>query len=1288
MRTLIPDETARGPSGEKGLKGGVLGLLSGTVIGLASTAPAYSLAATLGLVVLLVGERAPLVMLLAFVPMFLIAIAYRELNRAEPDCGTTFTWAGRAFGPWMGWMGGWGIIAAGVIVMASLAQVAGSYSFRLVGADSLAEHTGATTLAGVVWIVAMTVVCHRGIEISARLQYLLLGIELVVLAVFATIALVKVYGGSAPEGSLMPSVGWLWPGGISLSDLVAAILLAVFIYWGWDTAVAVNEESAQPDHTPGRAAVLSTLLLLATYTLVTVATVAFAGTGTDGIGLRNETNAKDVFNDMGTAVFGQGVLGSAFVTLLIIAVLTSAAASTLTTILPTARATLSMATYRALPRRFAEIHPRFFTPTWSTWGMGIASVVFYVGLTRVSKNVLADSITAVGLLIAFYYGLTGFACVWYYRHQLRGRDLWMKGVLPFLGGLMLLAAFVKSAVDYADPNVGKTTVFGLGGVFIVGIGSLLFGAVLMLGYSRAAPAFFRGETLRPARNNTPKQHIVHQNPTTIHHEIKDRAMLLDVRATAHAITRTDAQPASSAEFELVDLRDPDSYDEELLRTVYEGLYLSSFPVEEERQSPKDWIPALLGEDDSGLVFHAVVAGRELANPRRRLITGFVFFEFYPQSRCGLIAYLAVDPLFRQLGLGRRLVEHALQTLRNDAAEVGRPLKAVFAEIHDPDLIETTHDVMNPAERMSFFAKLNARKVPIRYVQPALRTEVGRARSLQLVVLPVNGGISRLLAIDVRAFLTELYNRAEGGPAKTDHEFLTMTAALSRDLVELEPLNSVEEDPSFTVEQYGIAFEFVTQGAPVPTLDPPSEALASFERDSLAYADRDTAPFSTKAIHVPEPCRRIDIEFCRELRFTSEGRMSTLVSTTRGIRHVEVQVRASVTTFKSGVRVWHLVLTPRPHSNAVALTEFDLIKLVKLWEGGEEVRGSYAGEGPETAVQFRRGDQIWTLRELAQDVFKKQADDKGPRPGSEMPRAGIVQLIVEDEGPIRWRDAWSAIRAAQKEIGVDTSFPLQQPSQRPFIESIAGVIQGLIDFREVDDAELHDIFAAMDVGEDGLRGIHKGTLVYFGASDRPWEVGKLSYGVSPYLLLPHALLLHNEQILRTVADSVGNYAEIARKSSDAKQRLFCLFDHTGCKILHLPHFMKEKISAAFTAAHRSRKARKALRGVRQYLHEALERDYLPNVFHYPNERKIYDAGELSRGLAALAARLRDRLLELNARWETGSSMRRAMAGDLQAALLFVLGGLVLKDWINPIMFVLPIFGLGAVVYIAFRFYSWM
>jgi amino acid transporter len=500
---LTTEQALGAGAGEKGLKGGALGLVSSIVVGVASTAPAYSLAASLGYVVLIangdgiVGIKAPSIMLLAFIPMYFIAVAYAELNKAEPDCGTTFTWAARAFGPKAGWMGGWGIIIADVIVMANLAQIAGSYTFSLFGLTSLADSTLWSTVAGVIWIAIMTYICYRGIELSARIQYCLLGVELLVLVIFAGYALVKVFGDSPPADAIRPSLSWLVPSGLSVPALVSATLIAVFIYWGWDSAVAVNEETKDPAKTPGRAAVLSTLLLLATYAIVSIAMVAFAGVGDGGVGLGNPDNADDIFAALGSEVFGNSGLGHVMEVLLVITVLTSASASTQTTILPTARTSLSMAAYKALPKRFARIHPHHLTPSVSTLWMGVISILFYVGLTLVSENILADSIAAVGLLIAFYYGLTGFACVWFYRRTLTSsvRNFVMRGLFPLLGGAMLLGAFVVASYQYADPDYGETTILGIGGVFVLGIGSLVLGLILMFVWQAKAPAYFRGQTL-------------------------------------------------------------------------------------------------------------------------------------------------------------------------------------------------------------------------------------------------------------------------------------------------------------------------------------------------------------------------------------------------------------------------------------------------------------------------------------------------------------------------------------------------------------------------------------------------------------------------------------------------------------------------------------------------------------------------------------------------------------------------------------------------------------------------
>ena len=226
-------------------------------------------------------------------------------------------------------------------------------------------------LVGVIWIILMTYICYRGIEVSANFQKVLLGIEIVMLLVMSVTALIKV-GVSHPAGSLTPSFSWLLPAHITLSEFIGGIILMLFIYWGWDTAVSVNEETKDKTKTPGRAAIISTVLLLVTYVIVIFSMQAFAGVGSKGIGLTNPAHQFDVLSVTGGAIFGTSGFGTFLSRLLILMVLSSAAASTQTTILPTARTTLSMAAYKALPASFAKIHPKHLTPTVSTIVMGVS----------------------------------------------------------------------------------------------------------------------------------------------------------------------------------------------------------------------------------------------------------------------------------------------------------------------------------------------------------------------------------------------------------------------------------------------------------------------------------------------------------------------------------------------------------------------------------------------------------------------------------------------------------------------------------------------------------------------------------------------------------------------------------------------------------------------------------------------------------------------------------------------------------------------------------------------------
>src|SRR6516162_1838898 len=451
MATAEQSVDTQEPQLDKWLKSGALGLISTTVIATASVAPAYSIAATLVFVVVAVGLQAPAVAVLAFVPMLLTSIGYSELNKADPDCGTTFTWATRAFRPGVGWAGGWAIVAADVLVMASLAQVASQYCFLLFGA------TG---------------------------------------------------NGSAPPGHLTPSIDWLNPFKISsFSAFASGIILMVFIYWGWDTAVAVNEETKDKTRTPGLAAIFSTFILLVTYALVIFSIQAFAGVGAKGTGLSNTDNAGDVLSVQGNAIFGTSGFGPVFYHLLLIMVLSSAAASTQTTILPTARTTLSMAAYKAMPKSFATVHPRFMTPTVSTVVMGAISILLYIGLNYTSNGigVIGDAVIAIGLYIAFYYGLTGFACAWYYRKNLTSsaRNLWMQGILPVSGALILwflggwsiwLDYDVATANDYTMWTVPWLH-WQIGGAFVIFLVSALIGVAAFIYCRVTMPPFFKKQTL-------------------------------------------------------------------------------------------------------------------------------------------------------------------------------------------------------------------------------------------------------------------------------------------------------------------------------------------------------------------------------------------------------------------------------------------------------------------------------------------------------------------------------------------------------------------------------------------------------------------------------------------------------------------------------------------------------------------------------------------------------------------------------------------------------------------------
>ena len=382
--------------------------------------------------------------------------------------------------------------------MPNLAGISGQYLVLLFN-EKAAENIYLTTAIGIIFIVAMTWICWKGIELSARSQVLLLGTELVILATFAIVALAKGISGTTEvadfEGvektyqSVKPSLSWLSPSGVSASAIVAGLVVAVFAYWGWDTCVSVNEESEDSSRTPGIAAVISTFVLLGIYLITSFGAVSLLG-------------PEFIVDNGDDAIYALGkvALPTIFLKFLIIAVLTSAAASCQTTILPATRTMLSMGSHGAAPPVLARINRKQLTPDFSTWLFGFGSIAWYLLLVVISHNTATDaysaSIAAVGMAIALYYGVSGFSCIWYYRRWLfkSAKNLLLIGLLPLFGGVVLIYVFVKTLIDAYDSEYAPGTLFGIGTVLVIGTFLLLLGVPLMLWCSKKYPTFF---TYRP-----------------------------------------------------------------------------------------------------------------------------------------------------------------------------------------------------------------------------------------------------------------------------------------------------------------------------------------------------------------------------------------------------------------------------------------------------------------------------------------------------------------------------------------------------------------------------------------------------------------------------------------------------------------------------------------------------------------------------------------------------------------------------------------------------------------------
>jgi amino acid transporter len=340
--------------------------------------------------------------------------------------------------------------------------------------------------------VALAVwISYRGMHTTKLVQYGLVGFQLLVLGLFVAMAFAN---WSTSETAIPFSWEWFDVTRIeTFGQIAAGISLSIFVYWGWDVCLTVNEETTNGKKTAGLAGTLTAVIVLGIYLLISISTMMFAGIGDTGNGLSNPDNQENIFTALASPIMGP------FAILMSLAVLSSSAASLQSTFMSPSRSLLAMAHYGALPKPFSRLSKRFSTPGFAIVAAGVLSAGFYAVMHVISENVLNDTILALGLMICFYYGLTAIACAWYFRNSVLSsvRNFVLRLLCPLLGGIGLFVVFLQTAVDSWAPEFGSgSEVFGVGLVFVLGIGILALGALFMVIMARLRPGFFRGETIR------------------------------------------------------------------------------------------------------------------------------------------------------------------------------------------------------------------------------------------------------------------------------------------------------------------------------------------------------------------------------------------------------------------------------------------------------------------------------------------------------------------------------------------------------------------------------------------------------------------------------------------------------------------------------------------------------------------------------------------------------------------------------------------------------------------------
>ncbi len=443
-----------------------LGFLDSVVMAVAGSAPAYSIAATTALLVGTVGLAGPAALLWCGIPMFGIALAYLQLNKMGASAGAAYAWVGRVLHPYLGWLAGWCVVVSATIFMVAGSLPAGQVTLSLFSA-SAASHTWAVVVVGSVWFLVMAYFVARGVRITANAQWIMSTIECGLLVVFVILGFI--HASNHPHVSF--SLSWL---GFSHftgftgagASFVAGGLIAAFYYWGWDVSSNLGEETHNSEKNSGPGGIIGVVIVFLLFELFTIVINM-------DLPAKTVTGSGNILESLGHVV-GGGLGGK----LMIVAVALSTIATLETTLIQVTRSLWSMAREKTLPAMFGRLHSEWHTPVFATAVIALISILLFVvsSFAHSVDSVLKDAINAIGLQIAVYYSLAGFAAVVAFRKLAFKSlsNLLLMFLFPLLGGAFMLFIFIESLTS------GSLT----GTEIWIGVGAILIG-IIPLGYYAA-----------------------------------------------------------------------------------------------------------------------------------------------------------------------------------------------------------------------------------------------------------------------------------------------------------------------------------------------------------------------------------------------------------------------------------------------------------------------------------------------------------------------------------------------------------------------------------------------------------------------------------------------------------------------------------------------------------------------------------------------------------------------------------------------------------------------------------